>query len=527
MASSTNRLYLLLRLSSLLTLALTLPVHALPYLTLDANLPKLIQDSGDPSRLPPYLEKVLTVTAQKLPAQMRTFLDRKLVIKKGYTKDFSTITDFNDCASETLETSNIVKYDNDQVSVKIPYRWESEITIHPEVWDVFEAGMASKTPTCRFRHLGYYTAAALINVISKMYDEIRFYPKDEQVAWNQCRLGGHSDPVCKTLRKTRGLISNRPAFFNLTHFTYGFWGYKNLQITELGIEQKERPFNNLDVRELESPKEAFAVNMEYFLLNKNFNCIRPAMDHLFRRVLEISAPPERCDDSLIDIILTGGEDSRLSIDMDQVESVFLVVADPGEGIESRWGHIGLILASCTEEDQSSQECLESIGNNQSIDFHYYNPGYDEEEDGFLKSQMRKLSGEYVGYIQAFHLQNRVDYYVVDQQRGLTVVELKSNVRSKEYFIKDLLLTIQEFDKEYRGKWGQVTNNCVHQLASLLKVSLPEIRYSKQHFFTTPKSILSSFKRYGVLGSRYRIEPSTNEQGFTVIKTHDDSGAQLP
>lgn len=83
------------------------------------------------------------------------------------------------------------------------------------------------------------------------------------------------EPECKAIDHIQKSISDSPEFLQLSGFSKrGFFVSENKSLNT----QETR---SADVYEYESPDEAFAVNMEFFLLDPEYKCRRPLLYSYF------------------------------------------------------------------------------------------------------------------------------------------------------------------------------------------------------------------------------------------------------
>ena len=473
----------------------------------DMRWDNLLRDGSTSYILPKDSPSMLKISVNSvlkmLPEKMKQRLNRKIQVEFGNSKDFKwAVTSFQSCDSPAMQMDNLAVLENKRNSrSKIPWTFKTKIILNPSLKTMLKDPRFPLAKSCRFNNSFVFLQSILVHFTARAFDKIRFYPA-EQDYYNYCRKNysfseRNRDPNCRALGKIRGLVSERESYMALTSFFRGFLKYKNKQVLTIGENEEARSFKYWDPRELKDPFTSFAVNFEYFLLDSEYASRRPAVDHLIRRVLDM---PERPEGDIKIVFNRFLEDqSWLEVEPKRVSGIYLMQVSKGKDFESKWGHLGVLIAQCAPGKPVTDACLfEDKEYHVVIDFHANKYGWDESKMGKMEGLIKGMSGAYISQLHPFSFADRINYYVVDQQRHLKFYKIQSGVRSQNYFIKDFIYTAFEFFTGFRGSWKHLTNNCVTHLNQIFKVSLPEIRNYKFFAITTPAQYVDIFLDKGLI-----------------------------
>ena len=253
-----------------------------------------------------------------------------------------------------------------------------------------------------------------------------------------------------------------------------------------------------------SPAESFAVNMEYFLLDPEFACRRPAVSSYFRQLFGVEDQPQ-CEPRLMFYTIVEQPGKWMKVDWKKVYGVFLAVADPGgESLLGRWGHASLLIVQCApHREVVSEECWNDQEHHVFLDYHSNPLGYEFQKDMSISDG---LFGRHLAQLHPFTYANRVQYYLEREKRGLTFFELRSEVKSHAEMVRDILYFMFESFLAYRGTWNHLNKNCVTHLHESLQSSLPELQAVTLMPLTTPLELAKRYQEAGVAVPTVRLEP---------------------
>lgn len=225
------------------------------------------------------------------------------------------------------------------------------------LYDIEHPSDPDRLYECGHRSMYRLAMAALIHELGHAYDSLPHEDSTLQKLARACRyrIGRHCRRLRRDLKRKMGL-SGRESFHKLIH-----WGKRSGKNKNLA--------SSPDPYEYQSPSEAFAVNLEYFLLDPEYALRRPSYALYFAKQLEHSlealSSPEKMNTSLPGVKVRG---ERLSLDPERVYAVHYLVASSGKGVGSRFGHAMLRFVMCppkhrgddgewVEETSFGPECM--------------------------------------------------------------------------------------------------------------------------------------------------------------------------
>ncbi len=259
-------------------------------------------------------------------------------------------------------------------------------------------------------------------------------------------------------------FSHSVAFLNNAGFPErGFFWEQNTRVKSNQLQDLSKEFS-----ELNNPRDAFAANLEYFLLDKDYKCRKSSLYSLF--VEKFSKRPFE-DDSCVStrkILLTLNPYSKFyssllkEIDFSKLYSIHYLLAGSGGGLESRFGHSMLRLVFCSPQRTIiDQNCMEDT------DFHYvvsFRGVVTNEKNRLLDG----ITGKYPMVAAMLPLRSVIDEYTKSELRSIKSLPLKLNKDE----LNSLLRTILEVHWSYESIYKFFTNNCSDEVLQLLKKGLP-------------------------------------------------------
>jgi hypothetical protein len=231
--------------------------------------------------------------------------------------------------------------------------------------------------------------------------------------------------------------------------------------------------NQLDSRspdsaEFESLVESFAVNFEYFLLDQEFACRRPAVHRFLaeRFGVRIGASETACVPRT-KVWLGSSDpalDQRIEADLDpaRVYQVHYLFAARSRAIMSRWGHSMYRLVICAPHRRAvGPECLNDVQ-------HHVVLSYRADVRDLRVNNWRGLTGQYPSQLYLLPFTEVVDEYTEEQLRELISLPLRLSVDQKAQLVSSAL----EIYWEYRGRYYFLTNNCATESKEFLQGVIP-------------------------------------------------------
>jgi len=221
-----------------------------------------------------------------------------------------------------------------------------------------------------------------------------------------------------------------------------------------------------DAYEFKNLEESLAVNVEFLILDPEFECRKPATANFLSAKLGIELKGECAKNDKILIqsaFLEDNYQTAVSLDLKKIYQVHYLFAGQGEALMSRWGHAMFRIVICAPfREVPGPECLEDISHHLVLS---YRASMNDLSVNYLKGMM----GQY--HSQLFIMR----YFEVQQEytkfglRDLFSVPLKMTENQKKDFID---LTLERY-WTYQGKYYFLDNNCGTETVKHLAVALSE------------------------------------------------------
>ncbi len=296
----------------------------------------------------------------------------------------------------------------------------------------------SITYQCGHGNLYRYAEAVLVRELARLYDDLNIYlesnAKEHALLW-QCAFvhgpipTGQIDERCKEFSKWQHSISDRPYWIHLRHRQ-----------------------NNLNLQAL---SDDFSRHMEFFVLDPEFPCRRPAVNAFLNKYFAVNSTPQCELNTSIPINLAS---DFLTLDLKRLYQVHVLLADPGAKIESQWGHIMFRLVFCDSQRTTvGPECLKDINSHLVL-------GFQGAPRTLLASNWDGVRGKYPSVLSIQGFGTALNQYTVKQSRNMTSVPLNLSQEEKTLFI---YRTLEDF-WSYHGKYIFLTNNCATEALHFLQ-----------------------------------------------------------
>ena len=278
-------------------------------------------------------------------------------------------------------------------------------------------------------------AATLIHELGHLYD-------DPTQDWNKARVSSN-----RTYQRLAGWSKQGPL-------------------------RKLKPKNNLKLRspnpyEFSEIREHFAVNLEHFLLDPEYSCRRPALNHYLVTQFGGFQPPSECQTQtqIFPHSKSGGLRLNQPIDINpkRIYEIHYLMASPGQGIESQFGHSMLRLVICApSRSQVGPDCLKDVSNHLVV-------SYRAQVQESTPKVWKGIVGMYPSEAFFYPLKEMIEYYTKLELRDLESLPLKLDLEQKNQLVYRLL----EQYWEYVGTYLAFKNNCSTEVGHLLKGVLPQ------------------------------------------------------
>ncbi|MBF0206033.1 MAG: DUF4105 domain-containing protein [Oligoflexia bacterium] len=265
-----------------------------------------------------------------------------------------------------------------------------------------------------------------------------------------------------------------------------------------------------DSYEYEKIDESLPVNMEYFLLDPDFKCRRPAVAKMLRKLMDEYDPyplvqcPEMTlvgivnERNFVKIIPT--ENDLAELNPQNVYQIHYLIAGGGEAMESRWGHAMIRIVLCAPGRERGPQCLDDVAHHLVFDYTAEVHGIDGV-DGIFSGEMPAK-----GKIRRFS--EVVDRYTLGGNgRELISLPLQITDDEKETIIYKILQDLSE----YEGRYRVLSENCATLASNLLKASFSLPTNGLVHACTiTPSGLSQNLCNTGYCTTGSRFAPLIEE-----------------
>lgn len=302
--------------------------------------------------------------------------------------------------------------------------------------------------------------ATVIHELAHLYDDAGLF-SNEQLP--QIRY-------CQRLAKSQG-VKSIPSYcmgFLNRHFTLSddaeFLDLAGWPLligeSDLRDDQNTRIDRSPDHYELTNPKEFMAVNMEYFLLDKNYACRRPRLNDWFIKHFNWQPTQQtQCSKDYVYLYANDTPDSSPleHLDPERIYEVDYLFAAANKNWMSRWGHSMLRLVVCAPDRPRGPDCR--------LDLEYHRVlSYRAFINDLQISSIKGLTGSYPSRLFILPLNQVVDEYTKLEWRPLESVPLKLS-RPELLSLVDQAV---ELHWSYDGNYYFITNNCAVETLKLLR-----------------------------------------------------------
>lgn len=221
-----------------------------------------------------------------------------------------------------------------------------------------------------------------------------------------------------------------------------------------------------DAYEFENLEESLGVNTEYFILDPEFECRKPATANFLSKVLGV--PLRKSCEKNYKIIAQSSylEDNyqyATAIDPKRIYQVHYLFAGKGQAIMSRWGHAMFRLVVCAPFRKIvGPECMDDVSHHLALT---YRAAITDLDMSYSKGMFGKYPSQL--FIMRF-LEIQQEYTKYDL-RDLYSVPVKMSRSQMQDFID---LTLERY-WTYQGKYYFFDNNCGTEAVKHLAFALDE------------------------------------------------------
>jgi hypothetical protein len=213
-----------------------------------------------------------------------------------------------------------------------------------------------------------------------------------------------------------------------------------------------------DAYEYSNPKESFAVNMEYFLLDPEYRCRRPSLWRHFAHEFGMENAPSEVDCKKFQAIQVDGESGTVRLDPKRIYQVQYLIAEPGSDLMSRWGHSMLRLIVCDpKRKEPGPDCLKDVNYHLVV-------SYRANLNDTKISTWSGIAGKYPSQLYFLRMNSLLEEYGRRELRDLRAYPLRMNEVQKAR-LTDFL---REQYWGYQGKYKFLSNNCATEVRFAIK-----------------------------------------------------------
>lgn len=320
-------------------------------------------------------------------------------------------------------------------------------------------------------------------------------------------------------------VSSQRRFRHLMTFSKGFFDEQK------NINPKRTP----NIYEFRSPSEAFAVNFEYFIMDPDYQCRRPALYEFFTEALNYKPHANRrcVIDNKVTVI---GQDQQIvSLDLKQLYRVDYLLADEGSSVDSRYGHSMLRLVFCDPKNEKSEVCVDDVASHVIVSFRgSLTEGRASEvmdEQNVLKKSILLMNRYFqqtkiniLNALNSFGLFGQMpsQMYLLRWEtvrpeyndfdfRNLISTPLNLSEEEKQTLINRIL----EIKWGYSGSYNYFTNNCKSEVLDLLRAVIRNKKIEEVNAIT-PVGLREELIKSGFANQK---NETTYISSFTYTKEH--------
>lgn len=266
-----------------------------------------------------------------------------------------------------------------------------------------------------------------------------------------------------------------------------------------------------DGYERHSPAEAFAVNLEWYLLDPQYRCRRPALAAWYRQQLGPAAlPPVACTDAL-PLLVAGADAAQQQLALERLDparvyAVDYLLAGTGDAAMSQFGHAMLRLVVCAPEHAPGPQCRMDLAYHRVLSFRAF-------VNDVQISNWRGLTGAYPARLFVLPLDQVIDEYTRIELRELQSWPLALSAAQ----VRSLLQAAARAHWTYDGRYRFIGNNCAVESGRLLDLALTPERQRLQAI--TPRGVLRRLQQAGLAAAQ--LPSMRSEDGFQFASARED------
>ncbi len=286
---------------------------------------------------------------------------------------------------------------------------------------------------------------------------------------------------CRVELSRRYRISDEDRFRHLTG-----WSDRSSSTHERRNQNTSRL---AEFHEATSPQESLAVNSEYFLLDPQFKCRRPALFRYLSKKFEFN-PAQDVQCSPLPLVFENRP--TLFKGFDRLYQIQLLLADPGDTMASRFGHAMFRLVICAPFRKAiNSDCLMDLSSHLVISPRGM-------IDGLRFSNLDGLTGAYDSRFAIYRFLDILSQYSKMELRNLSAYPLQISKLDQDRLIE----VISEKNWIYSGQFYFLSNNCAGEALSLIKSLFDRASLQKvSSYFLTPQGLKDTLVKEGLVNAQ--------------------------
>ncbi len=250
-----------------------------------------------------------------------------------------------------------------------------------------------------------------------------------------------------------------------------------------------------DAYELVNSSEAFAVNMEYFTMDSEYACRKPALFMYYQQLLGVDPFPNRnCELNQTVMLSTSQGFIPVKLDIARIYRVDYLMASPGTDLSSGFGHSMFRIIMCAPDRYdfiTKKQIAATPYGPKCLDDKLYHlvVSYRANVQDATLNYVKGIFGGYPSMLFILSFADVLDEYNKDELRDVVSYPLKLSQNEKKEFVARVI----EEHWNYRGSYKFFTNNCAVESEDLLKFSIGGTDLAK-HSSLTPSGVLEDLDK---------------------------------
>ena len=347
----------------------------------------------------------------------------------------------------------------------------------------------------------------IIHELSHVYDFLKIVPsqiKDQMWdcdIWKDHNRDYAIPDACELYQNTKTTVSTMPDFLDAVGW------YQTLNGKGARSDATTFGYRSPDPYEATNPKEMFAVNMEYFVTDREYKCRRPSIYRYLAKHFQWEPYGDQpCKEELafVDPNFDKAQNAIRVIDPSRVYAIHYLLAGAGSGMMSAFGHSMVRVVMCAPDRKVvGPDCLKDIQYHIVLSFRAF-------VDSPQINGWAGLTGAYSSRLFFIPFPQIIDEYNITQLRDLYSYPMSLS-RDE---IKAFLERAVETHWSYNNNYYFLSNNCAVEIMNLFKAGLarPEMMNVRTQ---TPKAVLRELQAHNLISNEINFDDlsAAKEKGY--------------